>query len=111
MRFTAVDDITTSTAGIILRKSETSGYKIALSPDGSVSVVAPGGTILTAKNLSYFDAGGSFRLTGRCEDDVYYVGVNGTAVAAVRGARADGRAGLYAEGCTVYFDDLEIRVI
>ncbi|UCE26202.1 MAG: hypothetical protein JSW52_07505 [Candidatus Coatesbacteria bacterium] len=100
-----------STAGIILRRSETPGYKIALSRDGAVSVVAPGGTILTAKNLTAFDADGSFRLTGRCVDDIYYVGVNGTAVAAVRGVGADGRAGLYADGCTAYFDDLEVRVL
>jgi hypothetical protein len=111
VRFTAADDVTASTAGIILRKGETPGYKIALSPDGSVSVVAPGGTILTAKNLSSFDAGGAFRLTGRCEDDVYYVGVNGMAVAAVRGAGGDGRVGLYADRCTAYFDDLEVRVL
>jgi hypothetical protein len=111
VRFADADDITASTAGIILRRSEAPGYKVALSRDGTVSVIAPGGTILTAKDLSSFDAGGSFRLTGRSKDDVYYVGVNGTAVAAVRGARAAGRAGLYADRCTAYFDDLEVRVM
>jgi hypothetical protein len=111
VRFAGTDDVTASTAGIILRRGNGTGYKVALSPDGAVSVVAPGGTILTAKNLLSFDAGGSFRLTGRCKDDVYYVSVNGTAVAAVRGTRADGRAGLYADGCTAYFDDLEVRVL
>jgi hypothetical protein len=111
MRFAAVDDVSKSEAGIILRRGGSTGYKVALSPDGTVSVVAPGGIILSAKNLGPFDSSAEFRLTGRCEADVYYVGVNGTAIAAVRAGGADGRVGLYADECTAYFDDLEVRVL